>query len=136
MPNGKTGKTGGRTKYSGISFVKSLVGVGHVEDGLSKTILVMEKYLKVENYLTGGDAGDNETWCTGFNNDNFRTTAFPPIRDSSLHAPAGTGSAHSEGLYVCMADGSVQQVPYSIELTVWQAMGHRADGAVIPKTDN
>ena len=26
--------------------------------------------------------GDNETWCTGYNNDNFRSTFAPPVQDT------------------------------------------------------
>ena len=39
---------------------------------------------------------------------------------------------------VCIGLGrlSVQQVQYAIDFPVWNSMGHRSDGAVIPDVDN
>ena len=63
-----------RELLSGICFERSQIKIGQITDGTSKTYMVGEKFITVENYETGADPGDNETWCTGFNNDNYRVT--------------------------------------------------------------
>jgi prepilin-type N-terminal cleavage/methylation domain-containing protein/prepilin-type processing-associated H-X9-DG protein len=84
---------------SGISYERSQVKIGQITDGTSKTYMVGEKFVRVDNYETGADPGDNETWCTGFNNDNFRVTGawqdstktfvpLPPLQHTE-GAPAG-----------------------------------------------
>lgn len=69
------GATGSTLVLNGISFQRSEVTLQQVTDGSSNTYMVGEKALTSTNYETGADAGDNETWCTGYNNDNFRKTA-------------------------------------------------------------
>jgi hypothetical protein len=120
--------------YSGVSFVKSRIGIRKISDGTSKTLLAMEKYIRSDHYTTGQDWGDNETWCTGFNNDNFRTAYFRPERDkpSPQDNRKGAGSAHISGVSVCFCDGSARLVSFDIDLVAWRAMGHRSDGSVAP----
>ncbi len=134
-PGSETGRgEGGQMIYSGFSFTNSKVGVNHCEDGLSKTIMIMEKHVFIEWYTNGEDWGDNETWCTGFNNDNFRVTQYRPVPDSSITRytkSAGrylTGSAHNSGINVCHGDGSVTSIEYGIDREIYQQMGHRANG--------
>jgi hypothetical protein len=123
--------------FSGVSFVKSKIGIRKIPDGTSKTLLVMEKYIRSDHYTTGQDWGDNETWCTGFNNDNFRTTFFRPEPDkpSPQDNRKGAGSAHTSGVQVCFVDGSARLVSYDIDLVTWRAMGHRDDGAAALSTE-
>jgi len=135
-PGSTTGRgNGGTILYSGFSFTNSKIGVQHVEDGLSKTIMIMEKYVMTDWYATGDDWGDNETWCTGFNNDNFRVTFFLPQRDDSVDRVTKdrgrylSGSTHAAGINVCNGDGSVKMVEYGVEEAIWVSSGHRADGA-------
>jgi len=55
-PASSTGRSGGgKLMYSGMSFTNSLIGVRHVEDGLSKTALVFEKFVTTDWYTTGED---------------------------------------------------------------------------------
>jgi prepilin-type N-terminal cleavage/methylation domain-containing protein/prepilin-type processing-associated H-X9-DG protein len=42
------------------------------------------------------------------------------------------GSFHPGGFNVCLCDGSVRFIQYSINLTVWEALGTIAGGEVIP----
>ena len=132
-----TGKTGDRYTYDGISFIQSKVGINHIIDGTSKTILAMEKYIRSDHYLTGQDHGDNETWCTGFNNDNFRTTYFVPERDKPTpqNNRKGAGSTHQTGVNVCFADGSARTIDYNVDLFTWRSMGARNDGVIIPASN-
>ena len=75
--NGKViGNTGCSDPATGISFQRSEVAIRHCTDGSSKTYLIGEKFMSPQFYETGRDSGDNETWCSGYNNDNHRTTSI------------------------------------------------------------
>ncbi|TWT78333.1 hypothetical protein Pla123a_11240 [Posidoniimonas polymericola] len=133
---------GGR-KYSGVSFGISEVSLRHVTDGSSNTYLVGEKMVPNDRYETGTHAGDNETWCTGFNNDNFRATArnngteaLLPAPDSDVdiaYSPDRFGSAHSGVWLVAFCDGSVHNMTYDIAWETHRDLGNRADGNVTKK---
>jgi prepilin-type processing-associated H-X9-DG protein len=134
---------------NGISYQRSQVALKQITDGSSNTYMVGEKSLTTTNYETGDDQGDNETWCTGFNNDNYRKTAkdaygsltaLTPISDAPLYPPAsidasgnqkgqeGFGSAHSSGVNMAYCDGSIHTINYDIDWQVHRDMGDRADG--------
>lgn len=136
-PGSETGRSSGKIIYSGFSFTNSKIGVNHIEDGVSKTVMLMEKFVTSDWYTTGQDWGDNETWCTGFNNDNFRSTYFLPKQDTTTdrttqdRARYLAGSAHGAGIFVCNGDGSVEMIPYGIDPLIWTAKGHRSNGAEV-----
>ena len=100
---------------------------GKITDGISKTYLVAERYIPQADYETGLNMGDNETWCTGFNNDNYRKTGrydggeileLTPIPDSESGAADSNGrfgSAHPDGWNASFCDGSVRTMPYDID---------------------
>ena len=76
---------------TGISHQRSQVKISQVADGTSNTYMVGEKFIPTSSYDTGFNPGDNETWCTGFNNDNYRVTGawngtqvvpLPPMQDT------------------------------------------------------
>ncbi len=116
-------------KLTGVSFVRSEVGVQHIEDGTSMTYLIGEKYLNPVNYETGQDSGDNETWCTGFNNDNFRTGFDVPLVDTpGLQAQNRFGSAHPTGWFMSWCDGHVDYQSYDIDRFVHRGNANRSDG--------
>ena len=129
-------------ELNGISYQRSLVSLEQVADGSSSTYLIGEKALTSTNYDTGEDPGDNETWCTGYNNDNFRKTAsgnygshtqLTPIADAPQY-PAGVngqnafGSPHSGGMNMAFCDGSIHTISYEIDWTIHRDLGNRADG--------
>jgi prepilin-type N-terminal cleavage/methylation domain-containing protein/prepilin-type processing-associated H-X9-DG protein len=119
----------GLDRFNGVGFQRSEVGIQHVADGTSKTYLVGEKYMNPVNYETGTDWGDNETWCTGFNNDNFRTAAELPAGDQAGVAnDRRFGSAHPSGWHVSWCDGHVTMESFDIDLEIHQANANRADG--------
>jgi hypothetical protein len=64
----------GEPTLTGVSYERSKVATRHVLDGLSATYLIGERYIPHADYESGLNGGDNETWCTGFNNDNYRST--------------------------------------------------------------
>ena len=84
--------------YTGVSYVVSEVKLAYVSDGTSVTYLIGEKYLTPVNYGSGADAGDNEDFYTGFDNDVSRSTnpKYPPMVDTLGFADAYRfGSPHS-----------------------------------------
>jgi prepilin-type N-terminal cleavage/methylation domain-containing protein len=132
---------------SGISFERSTVRAAHVVDGLSKTYLAGEKFVPQRAYETGTDMGDNETWCTGFNNDNYRKTgrlendqiqecAPAPDWDAVVIDPNGRfGAAHASGWNAAFCDGSVRTMPYDIDWRIHRDLGSRMDGGAVELTD-
>ncbi|MCA9237296.1 MAG: DUF1559 domain-containing protein [Planctomycetales bacterium] len=130
----------GSLHMSGISYERSMVELRHVVDGASQTYLLGEKHVPVEHYETGINKGDNETWCTGFNNDNYRRTGrlvngriieATPLPDTELGVEASTsrfGSAHPDGWNVAFCDGSVHKLSYDIDWQIHRDLGNREDG--------
>jgi prepilin-type processing-associated H-X9-DG protein len=115
-----------------------------VSDGTTSTYLIGEKHVYYDNYETGRDFGDNETWCTGFNNDNFRTSARRvsgnivealPIPDGQknpdLPAVHRFGAPHSAVWNISFCDGSVQSLSFEIDWQVHRYLGNREDGNVV-----
>lgn len=128
-----TGKTrpGCSPKMSGISFLRSEVATKHITDGTSKTYLFGERYLNPLSYETGLDGADNETWCTGYNNDNFRTTSSIPLQDRPrLEAGNKFGGIHDSVFFMAYCDGRVEGVSFDIELRVHRTRGNRSDQGV------
>ena len=87
---------------TGISYTRSRVKMADVTDGASYTYMIGEKYLTPDNYYNGCDTADNESFYTGYDNDNCRTTYLVPMQDQpgysalslfgSATRPAGTWS--------------------------------------------
>lgn len=112
-----------------------------ITDGTSKTAVFAEKRINPNLQLgyDGGGSADNGGWSDGWDPDVIRTTIAPPVSDTT-DAPkecAGeggkyvAGSAHSAGLNVAFADGSVRLLNYDIDLETFNRLGHRSDGEVI-----
>ena len=118
---------------NGVSFQRSEVGMQHLADGSSKTYLCGERYINPEHYTTGQDRGDNETWCTGANNDNFRSASRHPQRDRlGLEDSTAFGSAHNSVWQMAWCDGHVSSLNYDIVGEVHRANANRDDGQVAP----
>ncbi len=118
-------------ELTGISFQRSEIAIQHISDGTSQTYLCGEKYLDPLNYENGEDTGDNETWCTGHNNDNFRTTADPPRQDTPGYENGNIfGSNHPTTWIVAYCDGHVVAISYDIDPQVHKNNGNRQDGNV------
>jgi prepilin-type N-terminal cleavage/methylation domain-containing protein/prepilin-type processing-associated H-X9-DG protein len=117
------------------------VKAGKVTDGLSKTIMITEKYTRADFY-PGGTPSDDTGLTDGWDPDIMRCTCIPPLSDGDTNPPftgnigdaAGmngiweifvTGSAHSGGMNAVFADGSVRTVSYEIDIPVFNAMGTR-----------
>ena len=128
------------------SGVTRFVDHRKLTDGSSKTILVAEKYVRVDAY-EGKDDGsgegynsDDKGWTDGWDPDTMRSTCFAPVPDSSGLDDNGTyktgnvvffGSAHTGGINAAFADGSVRRISYDVEPVTFNFMGWRDDGEVI-----
>ena len=124
-------------KLSGISFERSEITPDQVRDGTSRTIMLGEKYLNPDYYTSGLKYYDNESLYTGFNNDNFRSAFEPPTRDHlGLTDPLLFGSAHAQNSNFVFCDGSIRQIGYDVDATVFACLGNRADGRNVDENAN
>jgi hypothetical protein len=132
------------TNNNGIIYQRSHVTPSQVEDGLSKTYLIGEKFMDPDHYETGESQGDDQSMYVGFDRDNCRSGHFfhPPMQDKNvpmvwLHDSDSAevtdwnfGSAHPSGLHMALCDGSVRQISYDIAIEVHSAYSGRNDAEV------
>jgi prepilin-type N-terminal cleavage/methylation domain-containing protein len=128
---------------TGVIFCGSLIRPVDVRDGTAHTLMIGEKYVPRDAYLTGLDPGDNECMYIGDNPDITRWTAnslsnpavpaaAPPMRDTPGYANNVIfGSAHPSTINCVMCDGSVHTVAYTIDGTTFLRLGSRNDGQLI-----
>jgi prepilin-type N-terminal cleavage/methylation domain-containing protein len=117
----------GLLELTGVSFQRRQVGVRHISDGTSRTYLAGEKYLGNREYDSGRDTGDNETWCSGHNNDNLPTTAYPPQKDGPAENGKLFGSAHATVWNAAFCDGHAESLGFDIDPIVHRNHGNRQD---------
>ncbi|HID78765.1 MAG TPA: DUF1559 domain-containing protein [Planctomycetaceae bacterium] len=120
----------------GVMFLNSRVGLRDISDGTTHTIFVGEKIVEY------GDLG----WMSG-TRATLRNTGSPPNatgtmgvpvplappRGNPLLAVGGFSSNHPGGGNFVMGDGAVRFVSESIDPKVFQQLGHRADGKLMPR---
>jgi prepilin-type N-terminal cleavage/methylation domain-containing protein/prepilin-type processing-associated H-X9-DG protein len=124
------------TRFNGITNVRSEVRITDIYKGTTNQLLLGEKFICSDQYLNGQDPGDNECAWTGMDNDNIRSTFYQPVHDVvSSQAPANFtytfGGCHTGGFNICLADGSVRFLRFSISLTAFQPLGDITSSAVI-----
>ena len=118
-------------QHTGIAYERSEVTLDDVKDGSSNTLLVGEKYINPDLYLTGGDSADNENMYVGYDNDMYRST-YPGFNGPRQDTPGVTnpyifGSAHPGGVNFVFCDGHVQSISYSIDREIFRRLGNRKD---------
>jgi prepilin-type processing-associated H-X9-DG protein len=136
---GDSGYTDGCGK-GGVFYPFSTVEIQDIKDGTSNTIMAGEKYLMPDHYEDGKDHGD--CWCCwiGFDTVTCRWVQYAgtpqPLRRDTPGAYLDNifGSCHAGGANFTMCDGSVRQVSYGIDSTVFMYLGHRGDGHPIDAT--
>jgi prepilin-type N-terminal cleavage/methylation domain-containing protein len=131
-------------EFTGISFCGVAVRSRNITDGLSKTIVIGEKYVPIDAYETGAWIADDWSMYAGFQDDLVRSTFYDgrtpdhiPLKDGDQSSLPDSikrelfGSAHPGGCLLATCDGSVSQVGYDVDAEAFRQMGHRADGGTI-----
>jgi prepilin-type N-terminal cleavage/methylation domain-containing protein len=129
--------------------------VSKILDGTSKTLMIAEKYVRNDMYDAGA-LSDDHGWAEGWDADQMRSCAYPPVNDSdpigwqtepapglsgyfgdsgqnpvpNLYNVLHFGSAHTAGIQAVFADGSVHTVNYDVDPLVFNSLGTRAGGEI------
>jgi len=132
--------------YNGVSGLLSKTSDAHITDGLSRTFFAGEKYLNPKFYRTGTDPGDDQSMYQGNGDDTNRwcnSQLMPKLDSPQPDFSEGSspennlpelelwwrfGGPHPAGVQFVMCDGSVQQISYHIETSVYEHLGNRKDG--------
>ncbi len=86
-----------------------------------------------------GDAtvGVSGPWTGDWTDETPTADAVGPRQDTNWQDPRCSifGSAHSNGFNMCMCDGSVHMINYTIDLPTYRRLGNRSDGlsATLPQ---
>jgi prepilin-type N-terminal cleavage/methylation domain-containing protein len=117
-----------------------------ISDGLSNTLVISEKVVRSDLYegnnngAGGGSKSDDRGWSDGWDPDTVRFTGLPPLSDgdgavcfnpNTAQYCTGEqdvfffGSAHPSGINAVYADGSIHQIKFDIDITVFNALGTR-----------
>ncbi len=129
---------------NGVVGPISELKLAQVEDGVSMTIWVGEKYIPHTHYDAGAGSdnnGNDQGWDCAYDVDNIRWTMDPPKPDEWRDPNGGIttqrstqvfGSAHPAGCQFVYLDGSVHTISYDIDPVAFHVLGNRADGEVAP----
>jgi hypothetical protein len=125
---------------NGVAYEKSLVRLEQVTDGTSHTLMLGEKFLDSEAYLTGNGGGDNQNPFCGIDADLIRSTHsdyWPPTADrpSLEDLSRRFGSAHPVGLHIAYVDGRVHFMKYDVDKDTYAAIGSRNGNETIDGSD-
>jgi len=122
------------SRFNGVVFERSQITMADIRDGTSNTLLCGEKFVAADHYDTGF-SGTHSGWVhIGHCADSCRWTLvdYPPLQDQEgNHGNFFFGSAHSSGFNVTFCDGSVHQISYLIDPTLFSYFGGRDDGEIV-----
>lgn len=129
------------TGDTGIFYQHSKTTTADVQDGLSNTYLIGEKYLWPDHYEDGLDWGDDGTmyamdcdivrWGTAGTSASGVVGLAPKQDQPGVPNYEVFGSAHSNTWNAAFCDGSVQSIGYSIDLITHQRLCNRNDQQVV-----
>jgi prepilin-type N-terminal cleavage/methylation domain-containing protein/prepilin-type processing-associated H-X9-DG protein len=125
------------TTATGICHTRSQLRMNMITDGTSNTYLVGEKYLSRDYYASGASLGDDQGPYISDERDSMRWAAIggsylAPKQDGrGDDLTFSFGSAHSGGMQMALADGSVRGIAYSITEVVHRRLCNRSDGQVV-----
>jgi hypothetical protein len=121
---------------SGISHLRHGIRMEDIEDGLSFTYLIGEKFVELQHYDDGEFLGDNEAVLSGFSNDNHRYTKrkLGPLPDAAMNLDSSAqlrfGSAHVSGVLFATCDGAVALTAFDVDDEPYFRAGHVADAGM------
>jgi prepilin-type N-terminal cleavage/methylation domain-containing protein/prepilin-type processing-associated H-X9-DG protein len=141
MGNGTDGvvvrRPGGGALRSGSIRITS------IPDGTSHTLMVAERRMRPDKLGQSQPDDDQGFWC-GWDRDVVRWGIVPPAQDrAGEQGDYQFGSVHPSGFNAVFCDGSVRNIPYSIQsnntppapLGVWQRLCIRNDGLPVNSSD-
>jgi prepilin-type N-terminal cleavage/methylation domain-containing protein len=131
-----TNHYGSAKKSTGIFYVRSIVKMCDITDGISNTYLLGEKYCDPDHYTDGLASYDDQGWNIGWDWDTVRwcnnDPNYMPMQDQAgISMGRSFGSAHAIGFHMAFCDGSVQFINYSIDPETHHRLGNRKDGMTI-----
>ena len=105
-----------------------------VTDGLSNTLFIGEKHVKVDQYGTVG-GGDGSLWNGDHPQVVYRVAGGSNVlaRSPDMSFNLQFGSSHPGICQFVMGDGSVRSLPVSTSGSVLGRLSARGDGGVIPE---
>jgi prepilin-type N-terminal cleavage/methylation domain-containing protein/prepilin-type processing-associated H-X9-DG protein len=136
------------------------VRIASITDGTSNTLLLGEKWLRVDQYNIGA-WNDDHNLISSLDQDGMRIADRPPIRDTNRNPFTGAvvdasannpccdywrdpntrlpsprlgsyfGGAHPGGMNALLADGSVRLIAWDINQTTFYNLCHKSDGNVV-----
>ena len=113
----------------------SIVPDRHIEDGMSKTLLVGEKCMNEAFIGEGREHDDDDAgYVDGWDWDVVRWGYFQPspdyhdsVRGTQIPFMSAFGSSHPGAFNAAFCDGSVRPIRYSVELEVFEHISARND---------
>jgi prepilin-type N-terminal cleavage/methylation domain-containing protein len=120
-------------QYDGVFYATSMTRIADIVDGASNTYLVGEKYMNSNDYDKDVD-GNNTPCCAGYDWDMIRWSANGLKQDQPGEDLVTFGSAHASGCTMCLCDGSVRTISYSIDLETHNRLCNRHDHKPIDST--
>jgi prepilin-type N-terminal cleavage/methylation domain-containing protein len=119
---------------------RTTISTADIRDGVSYTLLLAEKAANPRGgpCILEDDMGYFAAYGgTNFNTVRFTSQTLMPLRDFEATCPTGGafGSPHPGTWTALMADGSVQQLSYSIAPNIYQALGTIQGGEIISDID-
>ena len=121
----------------GVFFLNSSVRLDKIEDGPSNTIFIGEKIrTRGELGWASGTRGTLRNTGTPINGDREEFRLGPPYPAGQEPAAdpthvGGFSSYHTQGASFAFGDGSIRFLSETIDMVVFQKLGHRADGELL-----
>ncbi len=117
----------------GVLGVNSSVSIDNITDGTSQTMMISEAARLVNKATDLQNRSDLRTssdgWAWGGPSTLFSALVGPNKGTSWEYA----GGPHEQIVQIGLADGSVQQISESINLSVWQRLGNYSNGLPVEK---
>lgn len=122
---------------NGIMYGNSSVGLQDIEDGLSSTLAVGERYIR-RGWATWEGVHFSETVDLLTGDIVLVSAAGHYVLGTTLYGPPNSGigsrsfsSNHPAGCHVLLCDGSVRFVGENTNPQIWKYLGNRHDGQAI-----
>jgi prepilin-type N-terminal cleavage/methylation domain-containing protein len=122
-------------KWSGVIIRKpgqtQPISFSGIVDGTANVFVISEKRINRVN-VDQGDWHDDCGWSDGWDPDIMRSTATKPAPDQNGGVSGYEfGASHPGIIQAVFADGSVRTIGYTVDINVFNRIGHRMDGNTV-----